>query len=316
MSGQRQRFAARDADWRKRVDDLLWGLTMLAIFWPWQVLGVVVSMLALAVVILVLLAWGRPQAIEVDTQALRVVRRWPLRRRTFAWSDLRRIDYEDGGLRLVQADRRVVQLGLGNFPDRAALLGAVRQHFAFDPWLPVAPLRPASRPCEWGVRHYAIRWGLLLGIVFIRWAESVLLHGLHSGNLPLLSTPSVVVFGLFLFWPPVRAWLEKSHVPLALLLLCMAVYAGNRVVTERSGQEVSAVLLVGEAGDRYQSWRVLEPPELVRDRALWVGGDWPGFDASRQAGVRYRVNVRQGWFGDVAIMPEALRAAERIGEER
>ena len=74
------------------------------------------------------------------------------------------------------------------------------------------------------------------------------------------------------------------------------------------------VLHLEDANEERQHWRVLEPPELVRDATLRVSADWPGFDASRQAGERYHVTVRKGWLGDFAIMPEALRAAARSGE--
>ena len=74
------------------------------------------------------------------------------------------------------------------------------------------------------------------------------------------------------------------------------------------------VLQLEDADEKRQRWRVLEPPELARDATLRAPADWPGFDASRQVGARYRVIVRQGWLGDFAIMPEALRAAARSGE--
>ena len=89
----------------------------------------------------------------------------------------------------------------------------------------------------------------------------------------------------------------------------MAAYAGNRVVTERSGQEVEAVLLLEETDYEYHRWRVLEPPALASD-TTWLARAHP----DRQAGARYRVIVRQGWLGDFAIMPGALRAAARVAE--
>ena len=127
-------------------------------------------------------------------------------------------------------------------------------------------------------------------------------------------TALLVLFAL-LWWPALRAWLKRG-VPLLLvaLLLGYATIAGNRVLTERSGQDVRAVLQLEDANEERQHWRVLEPPELVRDATLRVSADWPGFDASRQAGERYHVTVRKGWLGDFAIMPEALRAAARSGE--
>ena len=322
MTGQR--FEARGVRLIDIGDALLRMLLLLALPFAWQELVAIWRVaVPCALVTLLVLApyfWWRPVALEIDAQALRVVRRWPFGRRELVWSDLCRIELENSALRLVRTDRRVIRVALGSFPDAEAIVMAVRQHFEFDPRRLVAPGQPlvVCMTRERNLRLDAVFYVALFGNVFIDWVEFALLRGVHDPSWPPLSRPPVtallVLFAL-LWWPALRAWLKRG-VPLLLvaLLLGYATIAGNRVLTERSGQDVRAVLQLEDANEERQHWRVLEPPELVRDATLRVSADWPGFDASRQAGERYHVTVRQGWLGDFAIMPEALRAAARSGE--
>ena len=223
MSAQRQRFAAHSSGLDEGFVGVLRLLFSTALFLPWQAMSRFLSMAALVVLILALFAWWQTVAVEVDAQALRIVRRWPLWRRTLAWSDLRSVDYESGGLRLVRTDRRVFDVDLCNFPEREAFLAAVRQHFEFEfePW-PVAQIPAAtSTPSRAQRLQDCAGWGAMLFVImFIRRAEFELLHGLHGEqNLPLLPWQILPVLCVFLLWPKARAWSEKSPVPVVLLLL-------------------------------------------------------------------------------------------------
>ena len=266
-------------------------------------------------------AWRGTGALVIGEHGLRIERLPGMRAdsRILPWHELRRakldISNDVWALLCERHDGVIERVALGGFTTER-LFPLIAEHVeldlsAQDTWVP-----PGQRPVSLSVRVFQLILLFIATGVLTFLAEGMLVRGWHPPSMPLW----LAVFTMPLASFAIARWFRRDGKPdfvqdgivggvLVGLVLVWTAMVLNRALTEAvplRTEQATLRLVVGDDGVRKP---VVELVDAVRiGFPPYLADDFPDV----QNGAVYRIHVRRGLFGDVAIMPEAV---ERIGEE-